>query len=247
MKGVILAGGKGTRLRPFTHVMNKHLLPVGSFPMIHWPIMKLKACGIHEILIITGKEQLPDFIKILGYGEAWGVRIIYRAQEAAVGISDGLSYARSFINREKFICLLGDNLFEDDLLQAWQDFLQQGKGAKIFLKKVPDPERFGIAVLDASEQKILSITEKPAHPVSNYCVTGIYMYDEQIFDIINQLSPSGRQELEITDVNKIYLQRNELSFHLLPGWWIDAGTHESLHLADQQIFQDLKEGKLKND
>ncbi|MGG3888389.1 sugar phosphate nucleotidyltransferase [Metabacillus fastidiosus] len=240
MKGVILAGGNGTRLRPFTTIINKHLLPVGPFPMIYWPIIKLKEAGIENILIITHKEYLFKFIKLLGDGSQLGVNLSYQIQPSAGGISDGLLYAEKFVGTDKFICILGDNIFEDALISYVNEFNFQEKGAKFLLKIVENPERFGIACIDNEKKIIQSIVEKPQNSKSNYCVTGIYMYDYKVFEYIRHISPSSRGELEITDVNNMYVENSVTKYDILQGWWIDAGTPETLFQANQLIYQKLK-------
>ncbi|ADP34286.1 sugar phosphate nucleotidyltransferase [Bacillus atrophaeus] len=245
MKGVILAGGTGSRLMPLTKAVNKHLLPVGPYPMIYWSIMKLEEAGIKDILLITQKEYLPQFHKLIGTGEELGVTVTYQVQPAASGISDGLSYAKRFAGKEPFILLLGDNVFEDSLRPFTERFEKQGKGAKVLLKEVNDPERFGIAEIDEQHNKIRSIIEKPEKPPTNLCVTGIYMYDAEVFSYIEQISPSKRGELEITDVNNLYIEHSQLTYDVLTGWWVDAGTHESLHLASTLAYQALQKGQEK--
>jgi glucose-1-phosphate thymidylyltransferase len=243
LKGVILAGGTGSRLKPFTNIMNKHLLPVGPFPMLYWPILKLKEAGIIEILIITNEEYLEDFIKVFGEGNELGVQLSYEIQPSAGGISDGLSYARKFVGTEKFLLLLGDNIFEDSLKPFVDEYKRQEKGARFLLKIVEDPERFGIANINKETKTIQSIEEKPKNPKSKHCVTGIYMYDYEVFDYIKQISPSKRGELEITDVNNMYLNKSMIKYDILQGWWIDAGTHESLFQANKLIYKKLKKDK----
>ncbi|MCY8913535.1 NTP transferase domain-containing protein [Bacillus atrophaeus] len=245
MKGVILAGGTGSRLMPLTKAVNKHLLPVGPYPMIYWSIMKLEEAGIKDILLITQKEYLPQFHKLIGTGDELGVSVTYQVQPAASGISDGLSYAKRFTGKEPFILLLGDNVFEDSLRPFTERFEKQGKGAKVLLKEVNDPERFGIAEIDEQHNKIRSIIEKPEKPPTNLCVTGIYMYDAEVFSYIEQISPSKRGELEITDVNNLYIEQSQLTYDVLTGWWVDAGTHESLHLASTLAYQALQKGQEK--
>jgi glucose-1-phosphate thymidylyltransferase len=245
LKGVILAGGTGTRLQPFTKIINKHLLPVGPFPMLYWPIMKLKESGVKEILIITTKESMGHYKMIFGNGDSYGVKLSYAIQPHAGGISHGLSYAKSFVNGDRFILLLGDNLFEDSLAPYIHSFFNQKSGAKVLLKKVNDPERYGIAQINDEKKIITSIVEKPTTFISPFCVTGIYMYDHTVFDYIDKLTASSRGELEITDVNNMYISSQSLSYDLLKGWWIDAGTHESLFLANQLVYQSLGKKKEK--
>lgn len=237
MKGVILAGGKGTRLEPFTKVLNKHLLPVGPYPMIYWPISKLKHAGIKDILIITNKQHLNPFINILGYGEELGVNLSYNFQnEKGVGIADALKCAEEFVD-DKFIVLLGDNLFDDDLLPFIVDFQKGHHQAKVLLKEVMDPERYGVALLDQRQNSIISIIEKPKYPTSKLCVTGIYFYDKSVFKLIDSLHPSSRGEKEITDLNNLYINRNGLRFGILKSWWLDAGTHNALFKANKHFYE----------
>ncbi|MCM3308583.1 sugar phosphate nucleotidyltransferase [Priestia megaterium] len=245
MKGVILAGGTGTRLGPFTKLLNKHLLPVGHYPMIYWSIEKLGNSGIEDILIITNEKDLNDFKIVLGNGNHLGVNIEYAIQPYAGGISHGLFYAKDFVKEEKFVLLLGDNIFEDALLPYVEKFLKQNEGAKILLKRVHDPERYGIATVDNSTNQITSIIEKPKNPPSNLCVTGIYMYNNDVFHYIDKLKKSERGELEITDINNIYISEKKLTYEILNGWWIDAGTHDSLFRANQLVQK--KFNKLGND
>ncbi|WP_340598677.1 sugar phosphate nucleotidyltransferase [Priestia megaterium] len=243
MKGVILAGGNGTRLNPFTKIINKHLLPVGPYPMIYWSLMKLKNAGIEDILLITHQDHLADFKLVLGNGECLNISIQYEIQPYAGGISHGLLYAKKFVGKEKFVLMLGDNIFEDSLVPYVRNFNNQLKGAKILLKSVEDPERYGIANIDKVTKQITSIIEKPKTPSSNLCVTGIYMYDYNIFHYIEKLSMSTRGELEITDINNIYISKKELSYEILRGWWIDAGTHQSLYKANQLIQKNSDESR----
>ena len=231
MKGIVLAGGTGSRLYPLTKVTNKHLLPVGRYPMIFYPIYRLKQAGIKEILVVTGREHMGDVMELLGSGKDYGVEFTYRVQDQAGGIAEALGLAKNFVNGDKCAVILGDNIFEDDLSPYIESFEKQDKGAKILLKEVSDPTRFGVVELDGN--KILSIEEKPKHPKSNFAVTGIYMYDSNVFEIVKTLKPSARGELEITDVNNAYIERNELTYDILKGWWTDAGTPSSLLRANE--------------
>lgn len=231
MKGIVLAGGTGSRLYPLTKVTNKHLLPVGDYPMIYHPIYKLKSAGIDDILIVTGKEHMGDVVNLLGSGYEFGVTFTYKVQDQAGGIAQALGLAEHFVGNDSCVVLLGDNIFEDDISNFVKNFAQQGKGAKILIKEVPDPQRYGVAELHGD--KIISIEEKPNKPKSNFCVTGIYMYDSKVFEIIKILKPSGRGELEITDVNNSYIKDNCLTFDILKGWWTDAGTFDSLLNANE--------------
>ena len=238
MKGVILAGGTGSRLYPLTKVTNKHLLPVGRYPMIYHPIAKLKQAGITEILIVTGREHMGAVVGLLGSGAAFGLEFTYRVQDEAGGIAQALNLARNFVGEDRMLVILGDNVFGDSIAPFVKAFSHQEGGAKVLLKKVPDPHRFGVAELDAANRRILSIEEKPAHPKSNYCVTGIYMYDNRVFEMIHSLRPSQRGELEITDVNNAYIRNSQLTYDILRGNWTDAGTFESLATANK-VAQDI--------
>ncbi|MBT2658752.1 NTP transferase domain-containing protein [Bacillus sp. ISL-18] len=237
MKGIILAGGKGTRLEPFTKLLNKHLLPVGGNPMIYWSINKLKEAGITDILIVTNNQHLRSFQEILGQGEELGVKLSYTIQsEKGGGIADALASAKDFVD-DQCIVLLGDNLFDDDLRPYIDEFQTQPQGAKVLLKEVKDPERYGIALLDEVNHSIISIIEKPKIPKSNFCVTGIYFYNKEVFDLIDLIKPSSRGEKEITDINNLYIKRKELKFDILKSWWLDAGTHESLFKANKHFYE----------
>lgn len=234
MKGVILAGGSGTRLYPLTKVINKHLLPVGKHPMIMHSIGKLKQAGIEDILLVTGSSSAGLYAKLLGSGKEWGVRMSYKVQDEAGGIAEALAMAEGFVRKgEKFVALLGDNLFEDTLSPYLQAFSKQESGAKVLLKEVEDPRRYGVPVFNG--ESIVSIEEKPEHPRSCYCVTGIYMYDASVFEVIRTVKPSARGELEVTDVNNVYARRGELTYNILLGWWIDAGTFASLREAGMHL------------
>ncbi|WP_337098192.1 sugar phosphate nucleotidyltransferase [Paenibacillus sp. YIM B09110] len=231
MKGIILAGGTGSRLFPLTKVTNKHLLPVGKYPMIFHSIAKLKEADIQDILIVTGKEHMGDVVNLLGSGFEFGVTFTYKVQDEAGGIAQALDLAEHFVNGDQMVVILGDNVFEDRIDSFVSNFRQQKNGAKILIQEVHDPQRYGVPELEAT--KIVSIEEKPKLPKSNYAVTGIYMYDSKVFDIIKTLKPSGRGELEITDVNNSYIEAGELSYDILNGWWTDAGTHASLTKANE--------------
>ncbi|QGG55277.1 sugar phosphate nucleotidyltransferase [Paenibacillus sp. B01] len=236
MKGIILAGGTGSRLYPLTKVTNKHLLPVGQYPMIYHSIYKLKAAGIDDILIVTGRDHMGDVVNLLGSGYEFGVSFSYKVQDQAGGIAQALGLARSFIGYDPMAVILGDNVFQDDMKPFVDNFKKQGNGAKILLKEVHDPERYGVAELNGSH--IVSIEEKPKQPKSSMAVTGIYMYDNNVFDIVKELKPSGRGELEITDVNNAYIQQGLLTYDVLSGWWTDAGTHESWANANELVRHD---------
>ena len=229
--GVVLAGGLGTRLSPLTKVTNKHLLPVYDRPMIYYPIATLAQAGIRDILLVTGGNNAGDFLRLLGNGREFGLtHLDYVYQEGEGGIAAALSLARYYATGKGIVVILGDNIIEDDITGYVEDFRQQARGAKILIKEVDDPERFGVAEL--AGDRVVGIEEKPAQAKTRYAVTGIYMYDTQVFRIIDALRPSGRGELEITDVNNAYIARGELSFDFLKGWWTDAGTFESLLRAN---------------
>ena len=230
MKGIILAGGTGSRLHSLSKVTNKHLLPVGKYPMIYHPISKLKEAGIEDIFIVTGKEHAGAIVNLLGSGYEMGLKFTYRIQDCAGGIAQALSLAENFVGNDCCVVILGDNIFEDSIVQYVEKYNYQEDGAKILLKRVDDPQRYGVAELKGD--RVISIEEKPEKPKSNYSVTGIYMYDKNVFDIIKTLKPSGRGELEITDVNNEYIRRGQLTSEILKGWWTDAGTFESLAYAN---------------
>lgn len=230
MKGVILAGGTGSRLHPLTKVTNKHLLPVGKYPMIFYPIYKLKEAGIFEIFIVTGREHMGDVMELLGSGGDFGLDFTYKVQDKAGGIAEALGLAKNFVKNDKCVVILGDNIFKSSIKNFVFEFEKQEKGAKVILKEVEDPQRFGVA--EIKNGKIISIEEKPKKPKSNYIVTGIYMYDSEVFEIINKLKPSPRGELEITDVNNAYLKESKLTFNILEDWWTDAGTFSSLYFSN---------------
>ncbi|MGI9014877.1 MAG: sugar phosphate nucleotidyltransferase [Phycisphaerales bacterium] len=230
MKGVILAGGLGSRLMPLTRVTNKHLLPVFDKPMIYYPIECMLKAGIERILIVTGGEHAGDFLKLLGNGKALGIRELhYTYQEGEGGIADALKLAEDFADGEKICVILGDNIVERSIRATVDAFKKQAAGARLLLKEVDDPQRFGVARIDGD--RITEIIEKPSNPPSNLAVTGIYMYDNDVFDIAATLKPSARGELEITDVNNEYLRRGTLTYDTLNGWWTDAGTFPSLYRA----------------
>ncbi len=236
MKGVILAGGLGTRLNPLTRVTNKHLLPVHEKPMIFYPIETLVAAGIEEILIVTGGDSAGDFLKLLRNGRDFGLkRMHYAYQEGEGGIADALSLAEDFADGEPITVILGDNIIEKGIASAVAAFREDPRGARIMLKEVPDPERFGVPEIDGD--RIVRIIEKPSDPPSGFAVIGVYMYDAGVFDIVRRLEPSERGELEITDVNNHYVERGEMKFSILDGWWTDAGTFESLLRASNLVAQ----------
>lgn len=236
MKGVILAGGTGSRLAPLTKVTNKHLLPIYNRPMIYYPIQALVNAGIRDILIVTGGQNAGEFLRLLGNGKDFGLKHInYTYQEGEGGIADALRLAEHFADKEPICVILGDNLIEYNILAACQKFQQQGRGAHVILSEVPDPARFGVPIFDGD--RIVQIEEKPEVPKSCYAVIGIYMYDAKVFDYIEKLKPSGRGEYEITDVNNAYLADGTLSYSILNGWWTDAGTFESLCRANNLVAQ----------
>ncbi|HEX8844389.1 MAG TPA: sugar phosphate nucleotidyltransferase [Pyrinomonadaceae bacterium] len=236
MKGIVLAGGLGTRLRPLTIVTNKHLLPVYNQPMIYYPIQTLVNAGITDIMIVTGGNSAGDFLKLLGNGKAFGLKHLnYTYQEGEGGIADALSLVEHFAGGDPVCVVLGDNIIQGNIRSAVRGFRHQGGGAKIILKKVQDPQRFGVPELD--DRRVLRIEEKPSAPKSDYAVIGIYLYDSDVFDIIRTLKPSGRGELEITDVNNAYIERDEMTWDELEGWWTDAGTFESLLRASNLVAE----------
>lgn len=230
MKGVILAGGTGSRLFPLTKVTNKHLLPVGHKPMIFHPIEKLIEVGVTEILIVTGPEHMGSVVSLLGSGKDFGCEFTYKVQDRAGGIAEALGLAQVFCGQDKMIVILGDNIFQDSLVPFVMAFEKQSLGARLILKEVPDPERYGVPIMQGD--KILKIEEKPSKPQSSYAITGIYMYDAQVFDFIAQCNPSKRGELEITDVNNFYIETQQCYYDIFQGWWTDAGTFPSLKKAN---------------
>ncbi len=236
MKGVVLAGGTGSRLYPLTKITNKHLLPIYDKPMIYYPIMTLVEAGIRDILIVTGGRNAGDFLRLLANGKEFGLKHLdYTYQEGEGGIADALSLAEHFADGDRLCVMLGDNIIEGSIRGAVEDFRRQPRGAKILLKEVEDAHRFGVAEIDGD--RIIQIEEKPAKPKSNAAVTGIYMYDETVFDKISRLVPSARGELEITDVNNAYIQEGTMTFAFLEGWWTDAGTFESLRRATNLVAE----------
>ena len=234
MKGVVLAGGTGSRLFPLTKITNKHLLPIYDRPMIYYPIQTLVDAGIEDIMIVTGGRNSGDFLRLLANGKQFGLKHIhYTYQEGEGGIADALRLAEHFVDGEPVCVILGDNIIEGNIARAAEAFGTQQQGAKILLKDVKEPQRFGVPILEGN--RIVKIEEKPGNPRSSYAVTGMYFYDAHVFDIIKTLKPSGRGELEITDVNNAYIADGTLTWDILEGWWTDAGTIESLHLANQLV------------
>ena len=236
MKGIVLAGGLGTRLNPLTKVTNKHLLPVYDKPMIYYPIQTLVNAGIRDIMVVTGGNNAGDFLCLLGDGREFGLEHVhYTYQEGHGGIAEALGLTRHFADDDAICVVLGDNIIEKNIVDAVKAFEQQQQGAKILLKEVTDPQRFGVPELDGD--RIIRIEEKPAHPKSNYAVIGMYLYDATVYDIVEKLKPSGRGELEITDVNNAYIERGQMTYAILDGWWTDAGTIESLLHANNLVAQ----------
>jgi len=234
MKGVILAGGLGTRLHPLTEITNKHLLPVGKEPMIWHPVRQLQLAGITDTMVITSTHHMGSVVNSLGSGKRFGCNFTYRVQEEAGGIAHALALARDFVGGERVVVLLGDNVFEHSIAPHVADFRDQRRGARVLLKEVGDPERYGIAALD--EKLIVEIEEKPSAPKSNYAVVGCYMYDHQVFDIIDRCEPSARGELEITSVNNVYVELGQLEYGFVSGRWTDAGTFDSLADANSLLL-----------
>jgi len=236
MKGVVLAGGTGSRLLPLTKVTNKHLLPVYDKPMVYYPLQALVNAGILDVLLVTGGKNAGEFLRLLGDGRALGLdRLNYTYQEGEGGIAQALGLAERFAEGGSICVVLGDNIIEGNILRAAGEFRKQVRGAKILLKQVPDAERFGVAEIRGD--RVIGIEEKPKRPKSDFAVTGIYFYDGSVFEKIKRLKPSGRGELEITDVNNFYIEEGTLTFEILEGWWTDAGTFESLLRANNLVAQ----------
>jgi glucose-1-phosphate thymidylyltransferase len=239
MKGVVLAGGSGSRLFPLTKITNKHLLPIYDRPMIYYPIQTLVDAGIHDILVVTGGRNSGDFLRLLANGKEFGLKHInYTYQEGEGGIADALALAEHFADGKKICVILGDNIIEAGIREAADQFRAQSHGAHILLKEVPDAERFGVA--EVADGKIVGIEEKPPHPKTNYAVTGVYMFDSTVFDKIKTLVPSNRGELEITDVNNAYIREGSMTFSFLDGWWTDAGTFDSLLRAANLVARSVE-------
>lgn len=239
MKGVVLAGGLGTRLRPLTSITNKHLLPIYKKPMIYYPIEMLVEAGIRDIMIVTGGNSAGDFLRLIGNGEEFGLsRINYAYQKGEGGIAEALGLAREFVGDDRVVVALGDNILQNGIRKGLESFSRQKEGARIFLKSVDHPWEYGIAEVDGD--KIRRIIEKPENPPSDLAVIGVYMYPPDVFEIVEQLEPSGRGELEITDVNNAYIERGVLSYEIIDGWWLDAGeNHEALLKANLTIAREM--------
>jgi glucose-1-phosphate thymidylyltransferase len=243
MKGVVLAGGLGTRLLPMTRVTNKHLLPVYDRPMIHYPLQQLVHAGVRDILVVTGGDHAGDFLKLLRNGQDFGLdHLRYAYQDGEGGIAEALGLAEHFAAGEPVVVILGDNIFQDSLAEVIATFSDHPVGASLFLKTVPDPERFGVAKVEGD--RVVEIVEKPADPQTSLAVTGCYLYDERVFDVVRSLEPSARGELEITDVNNRYIEWGELRHRELSGWWTDAGTVESLQRAAGLVAGDRRNAVL---
>jgi glucose-1-phosphate thymidylyltransferase len=242
MRGVVLAGGLGTRLAPLTKVTNKHLLPIYDKPMIYYPIETLVKAGVKDILLVTGGNNAGDFLRLLGNGKQFGLtHIDYVYQEGEGGIAEALGLARYYGQGQRIVVILGDNILEDDITPYVDAFRKQETGAKILVKEVDDPERFGVA--EIAGDRVAGIEEKPKKPRSRYAVTGVYFYDGWVWDEITTLKPSARGELEITDVNNAYIRKGQMTFDVLPGWWTDAGTFESLYKANRLIAEKALGGR----
>lgn len=243
MKGVVLAGGSGTRLHPLTRITNKHLLPVYSKPMIYYPIETLVNAGITDILLVTGGNNAGDFLRLLGNGREFGLKHLnYTYQERAGGIAEALGLAEHFVDGQKMVVILGDNIIEGNIIGAVNAFAEQERGARVLLKEVPDPENYGVPVLEGG--RMLRIEEKPTRPATNYAVIGIYLYDAQVFDIIRTLQPSGRGELEITDVNNAYVAAGTMACDVLEGFWADAGASIEAYLQSNNLVAQHGANKL---
>ncbi|MFH1664595.1 MAG: sugar phosphate nucleotidyltransferase [Candidatus Omnitrophota bacterium] len=242
MKGIVLAGGLGSRLFPLTRITNKHLLPVYNKPMIYYPINTLVEAGITDIMVVTGGNHAGNFLHLLRNGHEFGLKAVnYAYQEKEGGIAEALGLTEYFADGEKIVVILGDNIVEKSIRDVVEEFGRQKAGARILIKEVPNPERFGVVEFDGD--RIARIVEKPKKPATNYAVAGIYMYDSQVFDLIRGLEPSGRGELEITDVNNMYLKKGQLEYSKLEGWWTDAGTFESLLRASELVAESQRTGE----
>lgn len=239
MKGIIIAGGTGSRLMPLTKVVNKSLLPVWKYPIIYYPLYTLASAGIKDILIISGTGHAGQFLELLGSGKELGLNLSYTIQDKPGGIAEALGLAEDFSDNEKIVVILGDNIYQDTFKEEIEKFKSEEMGARVFLKKVDDPERFGVPEIEGD--RIVKIEEKPTKPKSSYAVTGLYLYDNRVWNIIKKLKPSERGELEITDVNNFYVEDGTMKFSIMDGWWIDAGTFQSLLKANVLAAQDIKE------
>lgn len=246
LKGVVLAGGTGSRLYPLTKVTNKHLLPVGRYPMIYHPLMRMRRAGIRQVAIVTSPEHMGDVVNLLGSGRGLGLDLTYRVQDEPGGIAQAIGLCENFVGGDPFLVILGDNILEEDLgdeVAAYrQQLAEEGGGARVLLKEVPDPERYGVPRFE--DDRIVEIIEKPDNPPSNYSVTGIYFYDAQVFDFIRALKPSRRGEFEVSDVSTAYVQTGRFHHGILDGWWGDAGTlegwHEANELARDLLYEELE-------
>ncbi|PIR66715.1 MAG: spore coat protein [Parcubacteria group bacterium CG10_big_fil_rev_8_21_14_0_10_36_14] len=239
MKGVIIAGGTGSRLMPLTKVVNKSLLPVWKYPIIFYPLYILASAGIKDILIISGTGHAGQFLELLGSGKELGLNLSYTIQDKPGGIAEALGLAEDFADNKKIAAILGDNIYQDCFKEEIKKFEKEGDGARVFLKRVDDPERFGVPEIEG--EKIIKIEEKPLAPKSPYAVTGLYLYDNRVWDVIKKLKPSDRGELEITDVNNFYIEDGTMRFSIVNGWWVDAGTFPSLLKANMLAARDIKE------
>lgn len=242
LKGVVLAGGTGSRLFPLTKVTNKHLLPVGRYPMIYHPLLRMRRAGITQVAIVTSPEHMGDVVNLLGSGHDLGLDLTYRVQDQPGGIAQAVGLCENFVGDDLFLVILGDNVLADDIADDADHYRKQGHGARILLKEVHDPERYGVPRFE--DGRIVEIIEKPANPPSNYSVTGIYFYDKRVFDFIRNLEPSRRGEFEVSDVNTAYVGASELTYGILNGWWGDAGTlegwHEANELARDLVYEELE-------
>lgn len=239
MKGIVIAGGHGTRLLPLTKVVNKSLLPIGKYPLIYYPLHTLAEAGVKDIMIVSGRGHAGQFLELLGSGVELGLKLSYTLQENPGGIAQALSLCEDFADNEKVAVILGDNVYLDNFRTDIAKFKAEKKGARIFLKKVPDQKRFGVPEIEGD--KIIKIEEKPTNPKSPYAVTGLYLYDHRVWGVIKTLQPSARGELEITDVNNFYVQDKTMKFSLVDGWWVDAGTFDSLLRVNMLVAKDKKE------
>jgi glucose-1-phosphate thymidylyltransferase len=239
MKGILLCGGTGSRLHPLTKVTNKHLLPIGNKQMVLHSVEKLVEAGVTDIMIITGTEHMGDMISLLGSGAEYGCGFTFRVQDQPDGIGGALKLCEAFVGADNCIVILGDNIFRASLKDPLANFVENNKSCQLFLKKVPDPQRYGVAILNG--ESVVQIEEKPLNPKSDYAITGIYIYNSEVFDILRTLKPSSRGEYEITDVNNAYIKQGTMSYTILDGWWTDAGTHPSYHKANVLMRELMRE------